>query len=194
MTADAGPEPVTTGSRRLGPGEAEAGGYRPLVAADGERHLIRDDLAGMSLPAGWRRSARPLLVIAHLSDTHVMDHPPWPTRPCWLRWHASSPPTTGRCGTRSAPTAAPERASRPTGMCCWRSTGPGRAYQLPQSSRCHHRRVSSACHLNWRGGLWFQPWMHRPSLSRQSPGQSPAQCRQCLVRLTSAMCHMIGAT
>jgi metallophosphoesterase (TIGR03767 family) len=28
----------------------------------------------MSLAAGWRRSARPLLVIAHLSDTHVMDH------------------------------------------------------------------------------------------------------------------------
>jgi hypothetical protein len=74
MTADAGPEPVTTGSRRLVPGEAEAGGYRPLVAADGERHLVRDDLAGRSMPAGWRRSARPLLVIAHLSDTHVMDH------------------------------------------------------------------------------------------------------------------------
>jgi hypothetical protein len=74
MTADAGPEPVTTGSRRLVPGEAEAGGYRTLVAAAGERHLVRDDLAGMSLPAGWRRSARPLLVIAHLSDTHVMDH------------------------------------------------------------------------------------------------------------------------
>ena len=74
MTAGAGPEPVTTGSRRLVPGEAGAGGYRTLVAADGERHLVRDDLAGMSLPAGWRRSARPLLVIAHLSDTHVMDH------------------------------------------------------------------------------------------------------------------------
>ena len=74
MTADAGPEPVTTDSRRLVPGEAEAGGYRTLVAADGERHLVRDDLAGRSLPAGWRRSARPLLVIAHLSDTHVMDH------------------------------------------------------------------------------------------------------------------------
>src|SRR5580700_6996800 len=74
MTADAGPEPVTTSSRRLVPGEAGAGGYRTLVAADGERHLVRDDLAGVSLPAGWRRSARPLLVIAHLSDTHVMDH------------------------------------------------------------------------------------------------------------------------
>ena len=130
---------------------------------------------------------------------------PWPTRPCWLRWHASSPPTTGRSATRSAPKAARARASRPTGMCCSRSTGPGRchasadrplpryrvqrAYQLPQSTRCHHRRVSSTCHLNCRGGLSFQPWRHRPSLSRQSPGQSPAQCRQCLVRLTSAMSH-----
>src|ERR1700756_1393211 len=71
MTADAGPEPVTTGSRRLVPGEAEAGGYRPLVAADGERHRVRDDLAGMSLPAGWRRSARPLLGLRHPSDTHA---------------------------------------------------------------------------------------------------------------------------
>ena len=74
MTADAGPEPVTTGSRRLVPGEAGAGGYRTLVAADGERHLVREDLAGTSWIAGWRRPARPLLVIAHLSDTHVMDH------------------------------------------------------------------------------------------------------------------------
>jgi hypothetical protein len=71
---------------------------------------------------------------------------------------------------------------------------PRRPYQLPQSTRCHQRRVSSVRHLNCRGGLSFQPWRHRPSLSRQSPGQSPAQCRQCLVRLTSAMRHMIGAT
>jgi hypothetical protein len=106
MTADAGPEPVTTGSRRLVPGQAEAGGYRTLVAADGERHLVRDDLAGMSLPAGWRRSARPLLVIAHLSDTHVMDHQspgradcstatPTPTLPS-VRRSASSAPTVRR--------------------------------------------------------------------------------------------------
>ena len=45
MTADAGPEPVTTGSRRLVPGEAEAGGYRTLVAAD-------DDGAQVHQPAG----------------------------------------------------------------------------------------------------------------------------------------------
>jgi metallophosphoesterase (TIGR03767 family) len=65
---------MTTDRRRLVPGEAEDGGYRPLVAVDGEQHLIRDDLTGTSLPAGWRRSARPLLVLAQLSDTHVMDH------------------------------------------------------------------------------------------------------------------------
>ena len=65
---------MTTDRRRLVPGEAEAGGYRPLLAADGEQHLVREDLTGASLPAGWRRSARPLLVIAQLSDTHVMDH------------------------------------------------------------------------------------------------------------------------
>jgi metallophosphoesterase (TIGR03767 family) len=65
---------MTTDRRRLVPGEAGAGGYRPLVAADGEQHLVRDDLTGTGLPAGWRRSARALLVIAQLSDTHVMDH------------------------------------------------------------------------------------------------------------------------
>ena len=60
--------------RRLAPGEPGAGGYRHLSAADGEQHAVRADLAGVSLPAGWLRSAAPLLVLAHLSDTHVMDH------------------------------------------------------------------------------------------------------------------------
>jgi hypothetical protein len=45
-----------TTDRRLVPGEAEAGGYRPLLAADGEQHLVRDDLTGTSLPGGRRRS------------------------------------------------------------------------------------------------------------------------------------------
>ena len=67
-----------------------------------------------------------------------------------------------------------------------------RANLLPHITRCHHRRVSSTCQVNCRGGLLFQPCMHRPPGSRQSPGQSPAQCRQCLVCLTSAMRHMIG--
>jgi metallophosphoesterase (TIGR03767 family) len=65
---------VSTAERRLIPGEPEAGGYRRLVPADGEQHVTRDELAGGSLPAAALRAARPLLVIAHLSDTHVMDH------------------------------------------------------------------------------------------------------------------------
>jgi metallophosphoesterase (TIGR03767 family) len=65
---------VSTAEGRLVPGEPEAGGYRRLVPADGEQHVVRDELASGSLPGGGLRAARPLLVIAHLSDTHVMDH------------------------------------------------------------------------------------------------------------------------
>ena len=65
---------MTTARRRLVPGEPQAGGYRMLVAADGEQHAVREDLSGRSLRPGWQRSARPMLIIAHLSDTHVMDH------------------------------------------------------------------------------------------------------------------------
>jgi metallophosphoesterase (TIGR03767 family) len=67
-------EPSTTARQRLVPGEPGAGGYRELVSADGEQHMVRDDLAARALPAAWHRSARPLLVLAQLSDTHVMDH------------------------------------------------------------------------------------------------------------------------
>ena len=65
---------ASTVRRRLTPGETGAGGYRQLSVADGEPHTHRADLAGASLPAGWLRSAVPLLVLAHLSDTHVLDH------------------------------------------------------------------------------------------------------------------------
>jgi metallophosphoesterase (TIGR03767 family) len=65
---------VTTAHRRLIPGEMGEGGYRKLVPAAGEQHVIRDDLAGSALRPGWNRSATPLLVIAQLSDTHVLDH------------------------------------------------------------------------------------------------------------------------
>jgi metallophosphoesterase (TIGR03767 family) len=67
-------EPATTARRRLVPAEPGDGGYRPLLAADGEQHELRADLAGAGLRPGWVRSAAPLLVLAHLSDTHVMDH------------------------------------------------------------------------------------------------------------------------
>jgi metallophosphoesterase (TIGR03767 family) len=65
---------ASTAEGRLVPGEPGPGGYRGLVAADGEPHVVRDDLSGASLPAAWHRAARPLLVIAHLSDLHLMDH------------------------------------------------------------------------------------------------------------------------
>jgi metallophosphoesterase (TIGR03767 family) len=64
---------VTAGDR-LVPGEPHEGGYRRLVPEAGEQHAIRTELSGGSLPGGWQRSATPLLVLAHLSDTHVMDH------------------------------------------------------------------------------------------------------------------------
>lgn len=67
-------EPRTTAQRRLVLGEAQEGGYRQLEPAEGEPHSVREDLAGISLRPGWQRSATPLLVMAHLSDTHVMDH------------------------------------------------------------------------------------------------------------------------
>lgn len=67
-------EPLTTARQRLVPGQPGPGGYRRLVRADGEPHAVRDDLADGSPRAGWRRQARPLLVMAHLSDTHVTDH------------------------------------------------------------------------------------------------------------------------
>ncbi|HEY2075621.1 MAG TPA: TIGR03767 family metallophosphoesterase [Streptosporangiaceae bacterium] len=56
------------------PGEAHVGGYRWLTAEAGEQHTVRTELFSGSLPGGWQRSATPLLAIAHLSDTHVMDH------------------------------------------------------------------------------------------------------------------------
>ncbi len=76
------------------PGEPGAGGYRGLLAADGEPHATRDELSGGGPGAGWhgagwhgagwhgagwhgagwRGAARPLLVLAHLSDLHLMDH------------------------------------------------------------------------------------------------------------------------
>jgi metallophosphoesterase (TIGR03767 family) len=64
----------TSARRRLVPGEPGEGGYRALSAEDGEQHRFREDLGGASLGPGWLRSAAPLLVLAHLSDTHIMDH------------------------------------------------------------------------------------------------------------------------
>jgi metallophosphoesterase (TIGR03767 family) len=65
---------VSTDRRRLVPGEPGAGGYRSIDRVEGEPHQVGPELSGQSLPPDWRRTARPLLVIAHLSDTHLMDH------------------------------------------------------------------------------------------------------------------------
>jgi metallophosphoesterase (TIGR03767 family) len=65
---------VTTARRRLVPGEPGEGGYRPLVPVDGEQHMVRAELSGAALRPGWQRTATPLLCMAHLSDTHIMDH------------------------------------------------------------------------------------------------------------------------
>ncbi|HET9897233.1 MAG TPA: TIGR03767 family metallophosphoesterase [Streptosporangiaceae bacterium] len=73
---------MTTTRERFVPGEPEAGGYRKLVPAGGEPHIVRPELAGASLAPGRRAGGaalpgagtRPLMVIAHLSDTHLMDH------------------------------------------------------------------------------------------------------------------------
>ena len=66
--------PPSTAHGRVIPGEPQDGGYRRLVLEAGEQHLVRTELTGGSPPTGWQRSATPLLVLAHLSDTHVMDH------------------------------------------------------------------------------------------------------------------------
>jgi metallophosphoesterase (TIGR03767 family) len=67
-------EPATTARRRLIPAGQGDGGYRALTPAEGERHAVREELGGAGLRPGWQRGAVPLLVLAHLSDTHVMDH------------------------------------------------------------------------------------------------------------------------
>ncbi len=67
-------EPASTARRRLIPALEADGGYRRLAVSEGEQHAFRDELGGGVLRPGWLRSAIPLLVLAHLSDTHVMDH------------------------------------------------------------------------------------------------------------------------
>jgi hypothetical protein len=47
-------EPATTAVRRLVAGEPGEGGYRALVLAEGERHVVRDDLAANNPPQRWR--------------------------------------------------------------------------------------------------------------------------------------------
>src|SRR5688572_15682562 len=62
----------TTLTATLRKGPAGEGGYRPIVRADGEPHVVRTDLGARALRGrGARR--RPLLAFAQLSDVHIVD-------------------------------------------------------------------------------------------------------------------------
>ncbi|HET8962186.1 TIGR03767 family metallophosphoesterase [Nocardioides sp.] len=53
-------------------GPAGEGGYRPVVRADGEPHVVRTDL-GAPARSGRRSRRKPLLAFAQLSDVHIVD-------------------------------------------------------------------------------------------------------------------------
>jgi metallophosphoesterase (TIGR03767 family) len=62
----------TTLTVTLRKGPAGEGGYRPVIRADGEPHVVRTDLGARALRGrGARR--KPLLAFAQLSDVHVVD-------------------------------------------------------------------------------------------------------------------------
>jgi metallophosphoesterase (TIGR03767 family) len=62
----------TTLTVTLRKGPAGEGGYRPVVRADGEPHVVRTDLGARALRGrGARR--KPLLAFAQLSDVHIVD-------------------------------------------------------------------------------------------------------------------------
>ena len=62
----------TTLTATLRKGPAGAGGYRPIVRADGEPHVVRTDLGAIARRGrGTRR--KPLLAFAQLSDVHIVD-------------------------------------------------------------------------------------------------------------------------
>jgi hypothetical protein len=109
-------QPLTTARQRLVPGQAGEGGYRALVRADGEQHTARDDLADRALRAAWHRSARPLLVIAQLSDTHVMDHQSPGRAELLDRYSDPDSPPRSSAGSRASSARAPH------GRCCCSAT------------------------------------------------------------------------
>ncbi|HVW81350.1 MAG TPA: TIGR03767 family metallophosphoesterase [Mycobacteriales bacterium] len=63
---------MTTAQRRLVPGVPDTEGYRSLEPAPGELHQVRAE-PGVELPEDWQDRAVPLLVLAQLSDLHIMD-------------------------------------------------------------------------------------------------------------------------
>lgn len=67
-----GPVAGTTLARTLVPGPAGAGGYRKIVAAPGEPHLLRLDLGGAADPARAARR-RGVVAFGQLTDVHIID-------------------------------------------------------------------------------------------------------------------------
>ena len=62
----------TTLASTYAKGPAGPGGYRPVVAAAGEPHLVRTDLGSPAKP-GRERSRTAVLSFAHLTDVHIID-------------------------------------------------------------------------------------------------------------------------
>jgi metallophosphoesterase (TIGR03767 family) len=71
-TPPSGAASRTTLARTLARGTAGVGGYRPVVEAAGEPHVVRTDLGG-SPSAGRARRRKALIAFAQLSDVHVVD-------------------------------------------------------------------------------------------------------------------------
>jgi metallophosphoesterase (TIGR03767 family) len=90
-----GPARATTLARTLTRGTAGAGGYRPVVEAAGEPHLVRTDLGGTP-GAGRAGTRKALIAFAQLSDVHIVDA----QSPMRVEWtdrfdDESAVPTTG---------------------------------------------------------------------------------------------------
>ncbi|GAA3229033.1 TIGR03767 family metallophosphoesterase [Actinocorallia longicatena] len=67
-----GPIAGTTLERTLRLGPPGKGGYRKVVAAAGEPHLLRDDLGGRAA-RGRATKRTPVLAFTHLTDVHIVD-------------------------------------------------------------------------------------------------------------------------
>jgi metallophosphoesterase (TIGR03767 family) len=71
-SAPAVPVQTATLATTLTRGAAGVGGYRPLVVAPGEAHLVRTDLGAQAAP-GRGAVRTPVIAFAQLSDVHVVD-------------------------------------------------------------------------------------------------------------------------
>lgn len=64
--------PKTTLSGTLVRGTPGPGGYAPIVVRAGEPHVVRTDL-GASANAARRKTRKPVLAFAHMTDVHLVD-------------------------------------------------------------------------------------------------------------------------